>query len=213
MVRKVAEKTLDGQLQEDLEKYRQRALELGAADARIISADTVVVDERVRAKCIYPKCPGYGTSVHCPPHAIDVDLTRKIVNNFQQAIFIKLETPSETMAGESDRRKKLGLPWRKNLFEIIAKIESEAFYDGHYLALGFTCGSCKSVFCPGIECSALLLGEPCRHPLKARSSMESVGMDAFAMATRVGWDIYPIGEVLSESDVPHGLLLGLVLVA
>jgi len=37
-------------------------------------------------------------------------------------------------------------PYRRKLAEIIAKIEAQAFYDGHYLAVGFGGGSCKSIF-------------------------------------------------------------------
>ena len=37
MVRKIVEKVPDEQLQKDLEKYRQQALELGAKDTKIIT--------------------------------------------------------------------------------------------------------------------------------------------------------------------------------
>ena len=43
-------------VEEDLEKFRQMAVDLGAAEAAVISPDDIIVDERVRAKCIYPKC-------------------------------------------------------------------------------------------------------------------------------------------------------------
>ncbi len=66
MARKIMEKIPEGQLQNDLEKYRERALELGATDAKVIPTDAVVIDERVLAKCTYPKCPGYGTNANCP---------------------------------------------------------------------------------------------------------------------------------------------------
>ena len=66
MTRKIVDVVPDELLQSDLEKYRQRAIELGATDAKIITSDMVIVDERVRAKCIYPKCPWYGTNAHCP---------------------------------------------------------------------------------------------------------------------------------------------------
>jgi len=32
------------------------------------------------------------------------------------------------------------------------------------------------------------------------------------MATKVGWDIYPIGLSTSPEEVPYGLRLGLVLI-
>jgi predicted metal-binding protein len=39
-------------LQSDLEKYRQRAIELGSTDARVITTNDVIFDERVVAKCV-----------------------------------------------------------------------------------------------------------------------------------------------------------------
>jgi len=108
--------------------------------------------------------------------------------------------------------KNLIAPYRQKATEIVAKIEAQAFYDGYYLALGFGSGSCKSIFCQDTDCQALVPGQSCPHHLKARASMEAVGIDCFSMATRVGWDIYPIGYETTPEEVPYGLRLGLVLI-
>ena len=55
--------------------------------------------------------------------------------------------------------------------------------------------------------------QSCPHRLKARSSMEAVGIDCFSMASRVGWDIFAIGQETSPEDIPYGLRLGMVLIA
>ena len=212
MVRKIVERVSKEVLQQDLEKYRQRAIELGALDAKIITSDMILIDERVRAKCINPKCEWYGTNANCPPYAMEVEQVRKIVNNFHYAIFTWFKVPPEVIAGHRDRdvRKRLRSTLKNH--EIISKIEAEAFYDGYHLALGFANGACKSIFCPNNECSALVPGQRCLHPLRARASMEGGGMDAYTMAARVGWDIYPIGGATKASEVPHGVRLGLVLI-
>jgi len=67
MARKIMEKVPEDQLQGDLEKHREHAIELGAADAKVITTDGIIIDERVLAKCVYPKCAGYGTNANCPP--------------------------------------------------------------------------------------------------------------------------------------------------
>lgn len=212
MVRKIVEKISPEVLQQDLEKYQRRTLELGATDAKIITTDMILIDERVRAKCIYPKCRFYGTNANCPPHAMEIDLVRKTVNNYRYAIFHKIEVPSTEVAGPEYRAMKLPAPSLIKNHEITAKIEAEAFYDGYHLALGFAGGPCKRAFCPNDECSALVPGQACRHPYRARSSVEGVGMDAFSMAAKVGWDIYPIGVSASPEEIPHGTRLGLVLI-
>jgi len=212
MSRKILERVPEDQLQQDLEKYRQRAIELGATDAKIITTDKVIIDERVLAKCAYPKCPSYGTNANCPPHAMSLEQVRKVVNNFSYGIFLKLEVPPEHIAGQEAIDKKLANPYRRKLAEIAAKLEAEAFYGGYHLALAFSSGSCKGIFCPDIDCQALQPGQPCRNPLKARASMEGAGMDVYTMASRVGWDIYPIGAATSPTEVPCGLRLALVLI-
>jgi len=207
------EQVPDDTLQQDLKQYCQMAVNLGADDAKIITTDAILIDERVRAKCMYPKCRDYGTSANCPPYAMEIDLVKKVVGNFGYAIFVMSRVSPETVT--SDREEDLNERKRTQIknHEIISKIEAAAFYDGYYLALGFAGGSCKLLFCPEEECSALVLGGRCRHPLKARSSVEAVGIDVFSMASRVGWDIYPIGKATSSSEVPYALRLGLVLIS
>ncbi len=212
MARKFVERVPDEQLHKDLEKYRQQALKFGATDAKIITTDMVLIDERVRAKCLYPKCRVYGTNANCPPYTMELEQVRKIVNNFQYAIFTRLIIPSEKIAGSEAKDKRPYITWYRKTHEIVSKIEAEAFYDGYHLSLGFACGSCKTIFCPDIECSALIPGQPCRHPLRGRTSMEGVGMDVYTMATKVGWDIYPIGGSSPPSEVPYGANQGLVLI-
>ncbi len=212
MARKIQERVPESQLQADLKKYCQRAIELGATDAKIIGMDGVVIDERVVAKCIYPKCPGYGTNVNCPPYAMTPDETRKLVHNFSYAVFVKIDVPVEHIAGQEAIEKQLASPYRLKLLEVIAKLESEAFYDGHHLALAYGSGSCKRLFCPNKECDVLVPGTGCPHRLKARSPMEAVGMDVYTMSTKVGWDIYPIGDSSTPSEVPHAQLLGIVFI-
>jgi len=209
MVRKIVEKVPDKVLQKDLEKYRQRAIELGATDAKIITSDMILIDERVRVKCIQPKCEFYGTNANCPPHAIDLDLLRKVVNNFRYAIFIFQKVPSEEMCGTD--WQKSAVRSAVKLFKLVSKIESEAFYDGYHLATGFGSGPCILYFCQNQEC-LVLSGQACRHPSRARSAMEGVGIDVFTMAAKVGWDVYPIGLTTQPSEVPHASRLGLVLI-
>jgi predicted metal-binding protein len=144
---------------------------------------------------------------------MDIDLVRKVVGKFRYAMFIKIEVPSSDIAGTEARDRNLVHPYRMKLAEITAKTESEAFYDGYHLALAFGNGSCKSLFCPDNDCHALVTGQACPHRLKARSPVEAVGIDVFTMATKVGWDIYPIGQATSPSEVPCGMRLALVLIA
>jgi predicted metal-binding protein len=213
MVRKIVEKFPEDLLEQDLNKYQQKAIEFGATDAKIITNDMILIDERVRAKCFVPVCRHYGTNAVCPPNAMELDLFRKVVNNFRYALFFMIKVPSTELAHPEFIEKKKGARTQVLTWEICAKIESEAFYDGHHLAMAFASGPCLPYLCPGEDVCALLAGKgSCRGAYKARSAMEAVGMDAFRMAAKVGWEVYPIGEDIPPSEVPHGARLGLVLI-
>jgi len=211
MVRKIAAEISDEELESDLKRYRKRAIELGATDAKVISSDFIIIDERVRAKCIYPKCASYGTNAHCPPYAMEIEDVRKLVDKYKSGIFIDLRVPSDVVAGPRVAELGLNIPSGLKMHEIVAKIEAEAFFDGYHLALGFALGACKMFYCSDQECSALIQGQGCRHPLRARASMEGMGMNVYTMAAKAGWDIYPIGQRTKPEDVHCGHRFGLVL--
>ena len=209
-MRKITERVPTPVLMTDLERYRQLALSTGCTDARVLPADRVIVDERVTAKCSLPKCSGWGTSVHCPPYAMKPEQTRLLVSKYRYCVFYTKECPPSEMDLTLDRAPVHEI--RRRLYETCARIESTAFYDGYHLALGFWEGACRALFCPGQPCAALQPGQACRAPLKARSSMEAVGIDSMVMAAGVGWDIYPCGRSVKPEDVPFVRRMGLVLI-
>ena len=200
-------------LQEDLGKYRQLALELGASDARIISTDLVAIDDRVLFRCMSPMCPYYKTNLNCPPHSFTPDQTRRLVENYENGIFIMLEVPpGEHADRDYYDTKKHRIPGAVKMYRIVAEVQNAAYYDGHPLAAAFGGGPCcKRVFCPTVECNGVK-GEGCRFGHKVTPTMHSVGMDVFTMAARVGWDLYPIGKSSEPDEVPCARELGLVLV-
>ena len=124
MASKIREKIPKDQLQKDLKRYRQLGLGLGATDVHVITSDQIVIDERVVAKCEYPKCPGYGTNANCPPYAMDIGQVRKLVDKFKHGIFVKIEMRPEDTTGKEALKKDLALPYRMKLAEIVAKIEA-----------------------------------------------------------------------------------------
>lgn len=203
MIDKIVDNIPEDKLQADLEKFRQIAIEMGAADAKIITTEKVIIDERVRVKCMNPKCRCYGTNGNCPPYAPELDTIRKIVGSYRYGVFVISKYPRQIISGKS--------PHSLINHEIVSKIESQAFHSGYYLAMGLGDGPCKTRYCPDKECG-VLAGKGCAMSLKARYSMESWGMDVYKMATRAGWDIYPIGVHTKAEDVPYQCALGLVFI-
>ena len=214
MARKVEKITLERsekQLQQDLERYKEKALELGATKATIMSVDEIPVEEQVTLKCQIPRCFGYGTSVHCPPNTLKPKELREILKKYRWALFFIKEVPSSVIIRDKATIKERVKAYQ-DVFNIVNKIESIAFYDGSYLAFGFAAGSCRHTYCGQEKSCRAMEGKRCRFSLKARPSMEAVGIDVYKMATSQGWNIYPIGSDAKVEDVLKGTLAGIIIV-
>ena len=202
----IPDKTLRG----DLKYFREKALEFGASMAEIIPADWVQIDERVRLKCAIPLCPYYNKSIHCPPHTPSVEFMRKAVERYQHAILFALDViPAECFSDRS--KKQAAAKWSKKTFEIVGRLETLAFGRGYYLAMGYGQASCKKALCRQETC-LVLEGGKCPYPLKARPSMEAVGMDVFGLVAKTGWEIYPIYRSVRTDEVPRALSVGIVFI-
>jgi predicted metal-binding protein len=195
----------NSRIEDDLAKYTKLAQELSVDDTAIINRENFLIDPKVRLKCRVPLCRHYGTCMNCPPHTLNVGEVQNAINSYQTGILLRWVFPKEKVLGSSS-------DIRRDIFDTISIIESAAFYDGYYLACGFATGSCRSGLCKNMDCQALTTSDKgCRHPLLARPSMEAMSLDAYGMAARAGWEIYPAGKNCPEQiDVLNRI--GIVLI-
>jgi predicted metal-binding protein len=214
MGRKVEKITVDmneARLPQDLERYKARALELGATRAAIIRAEDIPVDERVTLKCQIPRCFGYGAGAHCPPNTLKPAELKELLRKYHWAVFFILDVPPEVIVRDKATIKERVAAYQQ-VFKMVSEVESLAFYDGHYLAFGFAAGSCRHTFCGQQEGCQAMEGKRCRFSLRSRPSMEAVGIDVYKMVAAQGWEIYPIGSNAQPADMPKGTLAGIVIV-
>jgi len=214
----------------DVESLAEFACQAGAevaerrgVDARteacVIAAKDIVLDERVRWKCIIPLCFGYGSSPMCPPYSPTTEEMRVIVSKYQYGVFLRYMPPVESyiypqFLSESGTRVN-------ELNEIVGTVEAEAGYRGFHLAMGFKGGPCclfsaKQVTdwgqgknvprCPVLE------GNTCHHYLQPRPALEACGVDVFATAKKAGWTTYLVLPEYPAQSIPCVSWYGLVLV-
>ena len=197
-------------LPQDLERYCQYALKLGADEARVVDASKIPVEDAVAFKCRVPRCFGYNNCAECPPHAPKPAEIRQLLKGYSHSVLFVRRVNSELLKlDRNDKERKAAF---RSILDIVSKLESAAFYDGHYMAVGFSAGSCFSSLCdPKLGCQ-VLKGEKCRFPLKTRPSMEAVGMDVYGLIVSYGWEIYPYGSAANPEDIPVANLAGLVLI-
>lgn len=200
-------------VQANLKRYRELALETGAAAAVIIPASDVVVDERVRLKCLVPRCLRAGETPNCPPNAPDLDLVREALARFSWAVLFKCHVgPLEEYApgaGQTKEEKRKVLSFHRQSSDVIYALERAAYGDGYHLALGFGGGSCKDYLCQGLVCQFLDSGR-CRFPHRSRPAMEAMGIDVIDLINKVGWETFALLDDLT--DIPCGLTVGIVFI-
>jgi predicted metal-binding protein len=187
------------QIEANLQDLCKLAKKMGATNAVSFSARGVAVDERVRLKCRIPLCDDYGLNLMCPPNVISIKEFREVLAKYSHAVLIQMEMrmPAEIKAEIRkaddvsalyidptflDSYKKHFTPVKLKLQRIVHKIESQAFAQGYRFAVGFIAGSCK--LCP--KCVAIDSSASCRHPFRARPSMEAMGIDAYQTARNAG---------------------------
>jgi predicted metal-binding protein len=204
---KVPEETL----REDLENFRQKALDLGASMSEIIPAAWVEIDERVRLKCAIPLCPYYDKCLFCPPHTPAPEVMRAALAKYEWAILFAQDVKPVADFADRSKGREPSVQWAKKTLEITCQLETLAFSHGYHLSTGFAQASCLKALC-GQERCLVLEGKKCPYPLKARPSMEAVGIDVFQLVTKAGWDIYPIYRSVDPEKVPRALSVGIVFV-
>lgn len=205
------------QFENDLEVLCNLAKELGATNAVSFDAKGVVVDERVRLKCLVPLCDDYGLNLMCPPYVMSVREFRKVLAKYTWAILIQIEVPIKAEMKKEIRKasdvaalyksaqfmdsyKTSFDPIKLKLHHIINKVEAQANMLGYRFAAGFKAGSCK--LCP--ECVTRNPQAPCRHPFQSRPAMEAVGIDVFKTAENAG---LPFEIPAKNKAVWNGLVL------
>ena len=211
MIEKISLKDDDvEQLKHNMDRYVTLAFSSGASAVAVVPTDQIVVDERVLMKCRFPLCGEYGSCMNCPPNTGSITEMRERIALYKYAIVLKLDVPSERVAGAAARGEE-GVEDLKKLCKIISDVESAAFYDGYYFATGFSSASCHFIWCKGIECQALA-GKGCRQRARAYASMEAVGIDVYHLAASLGWTIYPVGMSATADMFPQGSRYGMVLI-
>lgn len=184
---------------EKFEFLRKIALEMGAVDAKIITADKVVVEDRIVLKCKIG-CPNYGKTLACPPYTPTAGEFRRIVSEYRYALFMKFESNAQAdselakhlsktetdPAVPQEMKSKLQEFWadwkedKLKMLSVVHALEKAAMSKGYPLAVGIISGYCQL-------CEKCTLDRAsCVYPTKMRYSEEAVGVNVQATAKNAG---------------------------
>ncbi len=148
-----------------------RALDLGAREAKIISTGDVVFDPRGYLKCRFG-CNRWGRYWTCHPHLdISPELFREALSCYRRVLVIRTPNP-ETGQG------------------VALAVEKEAMLQ-HGCVMAFAMVMC-------VQCDDCAYPEPCRFPHKARPSLDCYGVDMAKTLEPYGFTVEfdPEGKLL-----------------
>ncbi len=161
-----------------IKKFIDLACELGAIEAKLVKASTIVTAPWVRLKCRYG-CEGYNTSLCCPPNTPTWHETREVIGSYKHALLVHC--------------KDTGSP-----SGIVSKLERQIFLAGYYKAFGLGAGPCW--ICG--KCNM----KRCSHAENARPSMEACGIDVYATVRANGYPIKVVKDSADDANY-YGIVL------
>lgn len=200
------------------------ALELGCKEAKTVPADQIVVEDRVRLRCMIG-CPTYGKNLRCPPYTPSADSFRKILNDYSVAMVIRIKPPeiSEILQEKynhegsgkgrfwdryEDPDTAASAKWSdfseiyKSILMVLLEVERAAFKQGYPLATVFFGGRC--MLCE--ECN--VEEGICLNPVKSRFASEAVGINLSKTAENAGMQL----QFNSEDDPSQITLMAILLI-
>lgn len=190
-----------------MESLVRTALDMGATEARVIPADSIVVDPGLAEMCHNPKCINYGLSKSCPPNVAGPEAFREQLEGFTWAIVFKIEVPSQILYSTQD------LELFQLLHEIAASVDRAARGMGFSGARGYAGNSCKKAFCHDfLQCRALYEDGECRNPDRARASMSGYGVNVTKLYEAAGWPLKEPERQTGEGSTRMASICGLVLI-
>jgi len=167
----------------------REAKKVGALEAKIITPDKVVVEDRVVLKC-QSGCHMYGHKFVCPPMTPTPGEFRKILKEYGHILVAKF--PAKATADEDvgrsllknicapeiqpdlrSRTKNFWDVWnedKRSILLAMLDLEKTAFNQGYTLALALTAGSCTL-------CEKCNINSTCTHPTMARFSDHALGVN------------------------------------
>jgi len=96
----LATEDLPEQLRRDAATLAERARALGADRVAPLTAAGVAVDERVRLKCLVPRCSSYGKNLMCPPAVPAPAELRAALARYSVALVVQQPIPADAAAAE-----------------------------------------------------------------------------------------------------------------
>ncbi len=162
----------------DIETVLEQARRLGFDAALEFDPSLLVPEERIRAWCLDNRCGSYNAHHMCPPRVGSLQEAAVRLRGFDRGVLLQCSRPAD-VAHDREAVTRTKLEFHLLVLRLERRLRRRGL--SHLWAMiGGNCQLCQA--CAAVE------DKPCRHPAKARTSLEALGIDVVGLQQRLGLD-------------------------
>lgn len=162
----------------DTRLAQEEARKLGFDLCREFNPALLVPEQRIRAYCIENRCGSYDAHHMCPPRVGSLEEVTARLQGFPQGILLQCSRLLD-VANDREGATRTKIEFHR----LIMRLERRVRRKGMTQLWGLIGGNCELCrVCTAVE------DKPCRHPEKARTSLEAIGIDVVGLLEGLGLD-------------------------
>jgi len=138
----------------------------------------LVPEERIRGYCIENRCGSYDANHMCPPRVGSLGEVAARLQGFPEGVLLQYSRRMD-VANDREGIIRTKLEFHRLILRLEQRLKKRGVNQVWGL-IGGDCGLCQK--CTAVE------DNPCRHPEKARTSLEAIGVDVVGLLERLGLD-------------------------
>jgi predicted metal-binding protein len=138
----------------------------------------LVPEQRIRDYCTENRCGSYDANHMCPPRIGSLEEVAAALQGLSQGVLLQLSRPMD-VANDREGVTRTKLEFHRLLLRLERRLRRRGMTQLWGL-IGGNCELCR--ICTVVE------GKPCRHPERARTSLEAIGVDVVGLLERLGLD-------------------------
>jgi predicted metal-binding protein len=162
----------------DVQSVKEQAGRLGFDLCLGFDPALVVPEERIRGYCIENRCGSYNANHMCPPRVGSLGEVAARLQGFPEGVLLQYSRRMD-VANDREGVIRTKLEFHRLILRLERRLEKRG-WSGLWGLIGGNCELCRT--CTALE------GKPCRHPEKARTSLEGIGVDVVGLLGELGLD-------------------------
>ena len=162
----------------DMKSVQEQARILGFDLCLGFNPASLAPEEKIRGYCIENRCGSYDANHMCPPRVGSLEEVEAALQGFPRGVLLQFSRPMD-VANDREGVIRTKLEFHR----LILRLERRLKKRGVTPVWGLMGGNCElCLICTVVE------GKPCRHPERARTSLEAIGVDVVGLLERLGLD-------------------------